>query len=468
MRRKTKKSKSRPWRCWPRRVFLLALLTLTLTTASIPSEQAFDLRLAPFIETQRFDWVGWETHAVLEEIGWWLHGYLTPDSQDSPTNLVEGGDEVRAFLARQQSIAELENQIREALARLPQSSPVAPFEGAPILPPSLTPLERELEALRRQQEAAAPRVERIMAAQVAQVLVDEGLGTGQAWPPVTFRFNDLPTYLVISPRDEIRNYRGVYMIPDIPETDRASLEASIEKALDVSALVVNVGGIGSWPTMVTDNASLHSLIDIVAHEWTHTYVLLRPLGLHYSDSRDLTTMNETVASIVGGEVADLVISRYYPELAPPPVTQPKPPVEEGSSTREDFNQAMRRIRLHVDELLADGRVGEAEAYMEAERQKLIAQGYDLRRLNQAYFAFYGSYATSPASVDPIGPWLRQLRAQSGSLKDFLDQVAQMRSLDDLLRALEEKRVSHTACCVVRNTRPPQVRSTQYAIRSTFH
>jgi hypothetical protein len=66
---------------------------------------------------------------------------------------------------------------------------------------------------------------------------------------------------------------------------------------------------------------------------------------------------------------------------------------------------------------------------------MVAESYTLRRLNQAYFAFHGSYATDPASVDPIGTWMRQLRAQSGSLKGFLEQTAQMRSLDDLLHAL---------------------------------
>jgi hypothetical protein len=299
-------------------------------------------------------------------------------------------------------------------------------------------LERELTELSRQQEAAARGVERIMAAQVSQILADEGLGNGnQVWPPVTFRFNDLPTYLVISQRDEIRTYRGIYLVPDVPEAERAPLEAAIEARLDVSALVVDVGGVGSWPTMVIDNTSLHSLFDIIAHEWTHTYLLLRPLGLNYSESRDLTTMNETVASIVGGEIAEMVVARYYPESVPPPLTSPKPPSEANVSTREDFNQAMRRIRLRVDELLAQGRVEEAEAYMETERQKLVEAGYNLRRLNQAYFAFHGSYATSPASVDPIGPWMRQLRAQNESLSAFLDQVAQMRSLDDLLRALDE-------------------------------
>jgi hypothetical protein len=432
MRRKAKKGKARPWRRRLGRVLLLTIIALILTTASIPSEQAFDLKLSPLVDDRRFDWVGWETNAVLEEIDWRLSGRPISDDRGSNISLVEARDEVLAYLDRQRGIAELEHRIRDELARLPQPRPASP------LPPSVAPLERELAELRRTQELAAPRVERIMAAQAAQALADEGVGRGdRGWPPVTFRFNDLPTYLVISPRDEIRNYRGVYMIPDIPETDRAGLETAVEETLDVSALVVDVGGIGSWPTMVIGDASLHSLFDIVAHEWTHTYLLLRPLGLRYNDSRDLTTMNETVASIVGGEVADLVIARYYPELVPPPTTESEPPAEERVSTHEDFNQAMRRIRLHVDDLLAKGRVEEAETYMEAERQKLVAQGHNLRRLNQAYFAFHGSYATSPASVDPIGPWLRQLRARSGSLKAFLDQVSRMRSLNDLLRALEK-------------------------------
>jgi hypothetical protein len=457
-------NKAKTWRRRLRRTVFLVLLALTLTTASISSEKAFDLRLSPFVDDRRFDWVGWETNAVLEEMDWRLRGRPITDDGGSEVSLVEGRDEVLAFLDRGRSIAELENRIRDELARLPQPSPASPFEGAPILPPSVAPLERELDTLWRQQELAAPRVERIMAAQAAQVLADEGLGRAdRVWPPVTFRFNDLPTYLVVSPRDEIRNYRGIYMVPDVPETERAGLETAVEEELDVSALVVDVGGIGSWPTMVIDDASLRSLFDIVAHEWTHTYLLLRPLGLNYSEGRDLTTMNETVASIVGGEIADLVTARYYPELVPVPVTprltpltvtprltpltvtprltpltaEPEPPPEERASTGEDFNQAMRRIRLRVDDLLAEGRVEEAEAYMEAERQKLVAKGYILRRLNQAYFAFHGSYATSPASVDPIGPWLRQLRARSESLKGFLDTVARMRSLDDLLRTLGE-------------------------------
>jgi len=429
-KRVSESKRARRWRL--RRLFLLIALALMLTTASVPPERAFDLRLAPLLGGQRFDWVGWETGVLLEEAGWWLGGRPLPGDEASQKA------EVLAFLDRQRQLAALEDRVRGQGVQLSPPRLASPAERPADWPPSVAQLQRDLNELRRQQQAAAPRVERVLAAQVGQVLAAEGLGRSDLlWLPVTFRFSDPPTYLIISPRNEIRQYRGIYLLPDVPEAERASLEAAIESQLSVSALVDDVGGIGSWPTMVINTTALHSLLDIVAHEWTHTYLFFRPLGMHYEDSRDLTTMNETVASIVGGEVADLVLARYYPELVPPAVKATESPAEAGGSGRDDFNQAMRRIRRRVDELLAAGRISEAEAYMETERQKLVAEGYRLRRLNQAYFAFHGSYATSPASVDPIGPWLRRLRAQSGSLKAFVDQAAGMRSLDDLLHALGE-------------------------------
>jgi hypothetical protein len=78
-------------------------------------------------------------------------------------------------------------------------------------------------------------------------------------------------------------------------------------------------------------------------------------------------------------------------------------------------------------LLAENKIEAAEAFMEAERLKLVEQGYPLRKLNQAYFAFHGSYALSPGSIDPTGTQLRQLRAASPSLKAFLDRVGWLNS-----------------------------------------
>jgi hypothetical protein len=186
-------------------------------------------------------------------------------------------------------------------------------------------------------------------------------------------------------------------------------------------------------------ASLDFIVKAAAHEWVHGYLFFRPLGWHYDASPQMRTINETVASIVGDEVGDLVIRRFYPELAPPPVEmgeeqlQPEP-------AESEFNREMRQVRLTVNEMLAQGDVEGAEEYMEERRRFLVSQGYYIRKLNQAYFAFYGSYATSPTSVDPIGEALQRLRRESASLREFVDTVAAMTSDEDLWRTLGEPSV----------------------------
>jgi len=63
-------------------------------------------------------------------------------------------------------------------------------------------------------------------------------------------------------------------------------------------------------------------------------------------------------------------------------------------------------------------------------------GYYIRKLNQAYFAFHGTYADSPTSVSPIGAELEKLREQSLSLKDFLNKAATITSRQHLQEMLE--------------------------------
>ena len=82
---------------------------------------------------------------------------------------------------------------------------------------------------------------------------------------------------------------------------------------------------------------------------------------------------------------------------------------------------MRETRRGPSKLLATGEVNAAEAYMRARRDELETHGYAIRKLNQAYFALYGSYgggfAASPRN--PIPGLLRQLRERSGSLAEFM-------------------------------------------------
>ncbi len=101
---------------------------------------------------------------------------------------------------------------------------------------------------------------------------------------------------------------------------------------------------------------------------------------------------------------------------------------------------MHETRVHADELLAEGKIDEAETYMEARRQIFWQNGYLIRKLNQAYFAFYGAYADVPggaAGEDPVGPAVRALRAQSKSLADFVNTIAWMTSFEQLQQAVKQ-------------------------------
>jgi hypothetical protein len=184
----------------------------------------------------------------------------------------------------------------------------------------------------------------------------------------------------------------------------------------------------------------------VAHEWIHNYLTLRPLGMLYGETPELRTMNETTASIAGNEIGGLVLERFYPELisASRPslslISAPLDHPEPGDFLRPpfDFRAEMHETRITTDALLAEGKIDEAEAYMEARRIFFLQNGYLLRKLNQAYFSFYGAYADSPggaAGEDPVGPAVRALRAQSKSLAEFVNRISWMTTFERLQKAV---------------------------------
>ena len=125
----------------------------------------------------------------------------------------------------------------------------------------------------------------------------------------------------------------------------------------------------------------------------------------------------------------MVTNSYYPDLA-------GDETKDGKKSGFDFDREMREIRRAVDEYLARGETEQAEEFMEEKRQYLASKGYHIRKLNQAYFAFYGAYADQPTSISPIGDELKRLREQSPSLKEFLSTVSSMTSREDLLESLE--------------------------------
>jgi len=190
-------------------------------------------------------------------------------------------------------------------------------------------------------------------------------------------------------------------------------------------------------------SDLNYLTEVVAHEWIHNFLTLRPLGINYLTSPELRTMNETTASIAGKEIGRATMERYYPELVPPPPPTPAPPAAETPEPEPptfEFRVEMRITRETVDALLAEGEVEAAEAYMEERRIFLWENGYQIRKLNQAYFAFHGAYADEPggaAGEDPVGEAVRALRAQSPSLAAFINRMAWISSFEQLQQAVIE-------------------------------
>jgi hypothetical protein len=295
-------------------------------------------------------------------------------------------------------------------------------------------LQRELENHRQRLATIQPLAESIVQDQISTILVEEGFNLyNRSWPPVQMRVTPLPYVLVVSPREEIRQIYNLSLEHGLTVPERDFIESSIFDSVDRSALVFPVSGIGIYPAMVIETGNINHLMSTVAHEWAHHWLSLHPLGVRYAANPAMRTINETVANIVGDEIGKAVIERFYPEFTPEEVQFSDESSDSAELDEFNFNLEMRETRVQVDEMLADGKVEEAEAYMELRRQFFWENGYRLRKLNQAYFAFYGAYADTPGGQgrDPIGPALLSIRESSHTLREFMDVVGTITNLEDL-------------------------------------
>lgn len=304
----------------------------------------------------------------------------------------------------------------------------------------------ELDALEARRRLLAPLAETILQNMVAHAAAEHGLTlAGQPVPPVLYHASPLPWALIVSPRERVEQIQMVSLETETTLEQHIALEDAVAAGLDLSTLVVPVGGIGTYPTMVIQTTDLNFLVEVIAHEWIHNFLTLRPLGYLYSATPELRTINETVANLAGKELSAWVIAAHFPEFAPPPpaplasppaADEPAPPPPEPPPF--DFRAEMHQTRVTADALLAEGKIEEAEAYMESRRLLFWDQGYRIRKLNQAYFAFHGAYADVPggaAGEDPVGEAVRRLRAESPSLATFVKRISWVTSFEGVLRLL---------------------------------
>ena len=384
----------------------------------------FDSQLSSIVEPYRFSIAQWEFRAIPQEVNKWICG------RNEKIN-----DKI-GMVTEYFSLVERMNALRSEMEAINAGSGLG----------DLASLEAELDSLEAQRVALADAVERIIEEQIKETLAEQGIfhpvdkyiGLKVNFPPVNFKLEKPPYLLVISPRDRIESMREITLRQNISLEEIEDIESKVDE-LGVSSLVVELGGLGAtYPSLVTNAAGLRSTIDAATEEWLHQYLVFKPLGFCYlldligvSRNYEIATMNESLASMVSQEISSLVCEKYYPQY------------ENGADNSQvaesefDFNQEMREIRKTVDRYLTRGEVEQAEEFMEQKRQYLASMGYYIRKLNQAYFAFHGTYADSPTSVSPIGFELKELRGQCSSLRDFLNTVAAMSSRQDLIGALNE-------------------------------
>lgn len=295
-----------------------------------------------------------------------------------------------------------------------------------------------LDELRDRQRALRPRAEEAVESELSAVLEDEGFGWQGPllFPPVDIKFARMPTMIVTSRRDKIERLDRLLLQPDLEHIKRGELEDTLLSEYGLSAFVGDLAGLSTYPTLVTDTDSLRSIMRTAAHEWLHVYWFFRPFGQSFWSSSEMGTLNETAADIAGRELGDAAFARMGGDLEDN--ARRYQPQEERDIR---FTEMMRETRRRTEELLAEGRVLEAEEYMKERWWRLRLGGYGIRKLNQAYFAFYGIYGESASSVSPIGDQMAEFGSYFRSVGEFVRALSGVSSYGEFLELLAMERAT---------------------------
>ena len=415
------------WRLLRWTAFALASLVLLFVSRDAMrfnvAEQASEAYRFDIVQYQLTNFFGKWVHLLIDALPW--HSLSKEERRLQIAEYFELGEE----------ISRLRRDLEKAAARA---------DG--LTSEEVSALEKRLDDVRARHGRLRQDVEETVESTISAVVVSEGLGTwGELiFPPVDIRLAEPPRLLVTSPRDHIERRHDVLLKSKIGIEERESLEQKVEDASGLSAVVLNIGGLATFPASLPNDQSLQWTLQTSAHEWLHHYLFFRPLGQNISKSDDMQVLNETVADIAGREIGNRAFKALGGDvdqglemrLAGVEAVADTGQRQDREDGNFDFSREMRETRLRVDELLAEGLIDEAEAYMEERRKLFVNNGFNIRKLNQAYFAFHGTYADSPASVNPIGGQLQRLRSRVPDVGSFVRSVSRFSSYREFLESLD--------------------------------
>ena len=216
------------------------------------------------IAAYRFNLLAWEVGNVFDK---WYHELLALLPWNSPPSRPE-----RIALAEEFfRLGQEEGRLEAELLILPESSPEA------------DEIRRRLEEIHDRQDNIRPVVEQTVEREISAVLADEGFSSriGAILPPVDTVLGHSPALLVTSPRGRIFRQDNILLRHGVRPDEREALEDITLRERDLSAIVVNTGGVGTFPSVVSASGSLHFALNTVAHEWLHNWFFFQPLGQHF-------------------------------------------------------------------------------------------------------------------------------------------------------------------------------------------
>jgi hypothetical protein len=361
----------------------------------------------------------------------WLHRiYMALPWTDSPE------ERMKAQLARYETLVA---ELRSANFELLQATSTAIEDRALV-----EERQAKVDALLKERDGLKDGVEEYLESSISGTLRENGLNVSGRfiWPPVDFRLDNPPSVLIISPRDRISRVETILIDPDIPAEDMERIESKLKEENNLSAVVLRTGGLASYPTVIPSDRDLLPLLEVASHEWLHAYLFFHPLGRSFWSGGEMVTINETLANLFGDEIGGETWAKLTGNPVPvrqPPASPDDPVVEpvDPDPSQFDFSKFMRETRLRADELLASGDIDGAEAWMEERRLELQTHGYVIRKINQAYFAFTGSYADSPGSVSPVARQIWDLRQREDSMGDLVEALQGISTYSQFEALLDE-------------------------------